>query len=437
MSSKGSRMKPEKFISITLLSFSFAVAAAAANNWPQFRGPTGQGISTEKGLPLHWSGTSNVVWKTAIPGEGWSSPIVWRERVFVTSATQNGTRCHVLCLDRVNGRILWDKEVFEQTPLRKEGKNSYATPTPATDGKRVYAVFGDGSVVALKLDGSLVWMNREMQFYSRHGLGASPIVYGNLLIMPYDGSNRVGAAGQWPNNPPEERLGWQIPWDKSIVVALDVKTGKPVWTARRGLSRIAHATPLILHGRSGVQLLSIAGDVVQGFDLKNGERLWSVYCQGEGLVPSPATGDGLIFAASGFEKTTLRAIRAGGTGDVTQTHIVWEQKKGVPTQPSLLYVKPYLYAISDGGIATCYQRDRGDIVWQERIGGNHSASPVYADGNIYFLSEAGETTVIEAGPKFRILARNSIGEKCQASFAVSGRRLLIRAEKNLYCIGNR
>jgi len=183
--------------------------------------------------------------------------------------------------------------------------------------------------------------------------------------------------------------------------------------------------------------LSIAGDVVQGFDLKNGERLWSVYCQGEGLVPSPATGDGLIFAASGFEKTTLRAIRAGGTGDVTQTHIVWEQKKGVPTQPSLLYVKPYLYAISDGGIATCYQRERGDIVWQERIGGNHSASPVYADGKIYFLSEAGETTVIEAGPKFRILARNSIGEKCQASFAVSGRRLLIRAEKNLYCIGNR
>jgi outer membrane protein assembly factor BamB len=406
-----------------------------AENWPRFRGPTGQGISSERNLLLHWSTSSNVVWKTAIPGEGWSSPIVWGDRVFVTTATQNGTRCHVLCFDRVSGRVFWDKEVFEQVPLRKEGKNSYATPTPCTDGERVYAVFGDGSAVALAFDGSVIWTNREAQYYSRHGLGTSPILYGGLLIMPYDGSNRVTAAGQYPNNTPEERLGWQIPWDKSFIAALDVKSGQRVWTAKRGLSRIGHATPVILREKGQDQLLSIAGDVVQGFNLRTGERLWSIYCQGEGLVPSPVAAEGMIFAASGFEKTTLRGIRTGGQGDLTQTHIAWEQKKGVPTQPSLLFVKPYLYAITDGGIATCLKGDSGEIVWQERIGGSHSASPIYADGRIYFLSELGESVIIAAGPEFRILARNSLNEKCQASCAVSQKQLFIRGEKNLYCVG--
>jgi outer membrane protein assembly factor BamB len=407
-----------------------------AENWPRFRGPTGQGISTEQNLPLHWSTTSNIVWKTAIPGDGWSSPVVWGDRVFVTSATEAGTKCHVICLDRRSGKILWDKQVFEQVPLRKEGKNSYASSTPCTDGERVYAVFGDGSIAALTFDGAIAWSYRDFKYYSRHGLGASPIIHHGLLIMPYDWSTRVTEAGKYPEVTTEERTGWQIPWDKSFVLALDAKTGKRVWTAKRGLSRIGHATPLILRDSTGEQLLSITGDVVQGFDLKTGERLWSVYCQGEGLVPSPVYGDGLIFAASGFEKTTLRGIRTGGKGDVTQTHIAWEQRKGVPTLSSLLYLKPYVYAISaDGGIATCYQGESGDIVWQERVGGNFCASPVYADAKIYFLSEQGETTIIEAGPEFKIIARNSIGEKCQASMAISQRQILIRSDKNLFCIG--
>src|SRR5688572_18486433 len=152
-----------------------AAIFARAENWPRFRGPTGQGTSSEKNLPQNWSTDSNIVWKTAVPGEGWSSPIVWNDKIFVTSATDRGTKCHVLCLDRKSGKILWDKEVFEQVPLRKEGKNSYATPTPVTEGQRVYAVFGDGSVVALTFEGGLVWTNREVQFYSRHGLGSSPI----------------------------------------------------------------------------------------------------------------------------------------------------------------------------------------------------------------------------------------------------------------------
>lgn len=406
-----------------------------AENWPRFRGPTGQGISAEKNLPVSWSADSKVVWKTAVPGEGWSSPIVWGDKIFVTSATDKGKNCRVLAIDKATGKVVWDKEVFQQEPTRKENKNSYATPTPCTDGTRVYAVFGDGSAVALEMDGTVAWTNREVKFYSRHGLGASPIVHNGLVIMPYDGSNRIGEAGQYPKVSDEERLGWQIPWDKSFIVGLDTKTGKRVWTAKRGMSRIAHVTPNILKENGSEQLISCAGDAIQGFDLKTGERIWTVYSQGEGVSPSFAMGDGLIFTSSGFEKTTLRTVKTGGEGDVTKTHIAWEERKGAPTQSSLLYVKPYLYAVTDGGIATCYKAESGDIVYQERVGGTFSASPLYADGNIYFLSEQGDTTVVKAGPEFKVVAKNSIGERCQASMAVSDGALFIRSDKHIYRIG--
>lgn len=407
---------------------------AAAENWPGFRGPTGQGHSTETGLPQQWSPTNHVAWKTATPGQGWSSPIVWGGRVFVTTTKENGTKCHVLCLDAGGGKILWDKPVFEQVPLRKEGKNSYATPTPTTDGERIYAAFGDGSIAAVTFDGSVVWTNREVPFYSRHGLGASPLLHGGLLIQTYDGSQRVKEAGQYPNNSPDEKTGWLIPWEQALIVALDVKTGRRVWTGRRGKSRIAHASPIVLREGGQEQLLSIAGDVVQGFDFKTGERLWSVHCQGESPVPSPVTGDGLIFAGSGFEKPTVRGIRAGGQGDATATPIAWEQRKGVPNQASLLYAKPHLYAVTDGGVVTCYQGGTGNILWQERVGGTFSPSPLLAGGKIYFLNEAGETTVLAVGSEFKIVSKNSLGEKTQASMAASDGRLFIRTEKNLFCI---
>jgi outer membrane protein assembly factor BamB len=424
----------ERVKSIAVLLLAIIATVSPAENWPSFRGPTRQGISSEKNPPLHWSAESNVVWKTEVPGTAWSSPIIWNDRVFVTTATENGTSCRVLSLDARSGKILWNTEVFKQVPRRKEGKNSYATPTPATDGKHVYAVFGDGSVAAVDFNGSLVWTNREVQFYSRHGLGASPIIYEDLLIMPYDGSNPVGAAGNWPNNSDEERLGWQIPWDRAIVVALNTKTGKRAWTGKRGKSRIAHVSPILVQHDGATRLISPAGDAIQGFNPRTGELIWTVYSQGEGVTPSPVTAEGLVFTSSGFEKTTLRTVKLGGKGDVTATHIAWEQRKGAPTQPSLLYVDSHVYAITDGGIAHCYNAQNGEVVWEERIGGNHSASPVYADDRIYFLSEAGESAVIKASPKFEELARNKIGEKCQASMAVSGGRLFIRSEKNLYCI---
>lgn len=398
---------------------------AGAENWRGFRGPSRQGISTEKNLPTQWSATENVAWKTPIPGEGWSSPIVWEDRVFVTTTTDGGASCRVIGLELSTGRVLWDKEVFRQMPSRKEGKNSYASSTPVTDGERVYAAFADGSLVAVDFEGNVVWANRDHKYYSKHGLGASPILHEDLLIMPFDGSSE----GE------NIQIGWKIPWDQAYLVALEKQTGEVRWKGRRGKSRIAHVTANVLERNGKAQIISGAGDVIQGFDPETGERIWSVYSQGEGVTPSIVLGGDLIFTSSGFEASTIRVVRAGGQGDVTDTHVAWEETKGVPLLSSMLYVEPYLYAVTDKGVASCYDGKTGEIVWQERIGGNHSASPVYADGRIYFLSEQGEATIIEAGPEFRVLARNDIGEKCQASMAVSQGRLLIRSDRNLYCIG--
>jgi outer membrane protein assembly factor BamB len=404
-------------------------AMAFAENWPQFRGPTGQGISAEADPPLKWSQTENIAWKTEIPGESWSSPIVWGDRVFLSTATDSGEACRVLGFDARSGEVIWNKEVLRQMPRRKEQRNSYATPTPATDGERVYACFGDGSFVAVDFNGAVQWTNREFPFYGQHGLGTSPILHEGLLIMARDGSSDGDDKG----------LGWQRPWDKSFVIALDAKTGAVRWKTGRGLSRISHGVPAIWTGSDGrAQVVSEAGDVLQGFDLKTGDRLWSSEVIGEGKVPSVVLGGGLAFTSGGWGgKETIKAFKLGGSGELKETNLVWEQRKGMPKVPSMLFVEPHLFAITDGGIATCLKAASGEIVWQERVGGNFSASPVAAAGRIYFTGDNGETTVIEAGPQYKVLAKNALGEKLQASPAFSGDRIFIRTEKHLLCIAQR
>ncbi len=408
----------------------------AGEDWPGFRGPGGQGHSSETGLPTEWSEEEGVLWKTAIPGSGWSSPVVRGDRVVVTSAADGGRSCRVICLDARTGEILWNTEAFRQEPRRKERRNSHATPTAALDERGVYAVFGSGTIAGLDWEGSVLWINREVDYYSRHGLGASPLLADGLLIMPYDGSNRVPEAGQWPDNSREERIGWQIPWDKAVLLAVDVRTGKTRWRAGRGLSRIAHVTPCLIALPDGSsQVLSPAGDVVQGFDPRDGRLVWTARSQGEGVTPGPAFGDGLAFAASGFERTTLRAVRLGGEGDVTGTHIAWEQRRGVPSESSLIYASPRLFAVTSGGVVTCYRGADGEVLWQERIGGQHCASPVRADGRLLFLSMEGEAVLIPDDGAFRVLARNRLEGAFQASPAVSGGRIFLRSATHLYCIG--
>ena len=312
-------------------------------------------------------------------------------------------------------------------PRKKETRNSYATPSPATDGKRVYACFGDGSFVAVDFAGELLWTNRDYPFYSQHGLGASPILSGNLLIMTMDGSSE----GE------DKLVGWQTPWDKSYVLALDTQTGKQRWKTMRGTSRISHGSPVIWTGPDDkIQVVSEAGDVVQGFDRDSGERLWTSEVQGEGKVPSTVVGNGMVFTSGGFRgRESIKAFKLGGKGDLKETNLIWEQKKGNPKVPSMIQVGPHLFTIQDTGIASCLDASTGEVVWQERLGGSFSASPVSAAGRIYLLDNNGETTILDAGPKFRVLAKNPLGDQVQSSIAMAQGRLFIRTDKELFCVG--
>ena len=409
------------------LSLSLGALGLRAENWPEFRGPDRQGHSAEKNLPQKWSQRENIRWKVAIPGDSWSTPIVWGDRVFLTTATDKGESCRIVSLDAGTGKVLWDKEVFRQKPRKKETRNSYATPSPVTDGERVYAVYSDGSFVAVNFDGSVAWTNRDHPFYSQHGLGASPILTGGLIIMTMDASSE----GE------DKLIGWQKPWDKSYVLALDAKTGKERWKTMRGVTRISHGTPTLWTGPDGrVQVVSEAGDVVQGFDRDTGEKLWTSTVEGEGKVPSTLVADGMVFTAGGFRgRESIKAFRLGEKGDLKEKNLVWEQKKGNPKVPSMVHVKPYLFTVNDTGFATCLKADTGEVVWNERVSGGFSASPVHAEGKLYLLDNNGDTTVIEAGPQFKVLAKNPLSEPTQASMAVAGGRLFIRTEKNLYCVG--
>lgn len=408
---------------VTCLTFWLSLyEPVSAENWMRFRGPNGQSVSSEKNLPVTWSADENIVWKASIPGNGWSSPIVYDEHVFLTTATEEGVSCRVVCVNRKDGSIAWNTEVHRQVPGAKRRQNSYATPTPVTDGKQVYAVFYDGTVVAVDFSGKLIWKNSEIKFFSLHGLGASPIVADGQVIMPYDGSS-----------PDEPRLGFKVPWKNAVVLSLDCATGAVRWKGKRGESRVGHVTPILVD--NGAQLVSAGGDRVQGHDVRTGKRLWSIYSQGEGVTPSPVVADGMLFTSSGFEAPTVRAIRLGGKGDVTETHIVWEQRKGVPALASPLYVRPYLYTITRDNILHCIEAATGKIVWLHRLEGIHWASPISADGRIYVLSEEGVTLVLRPGPKYDEIARNPIGETCFASMAVSQGHFYIRSAQHLYCIG--
>ncbi len=413
----------------TLFLLVAALLRVDAGNWPQFRGPDGQGHSPETSIPTTWSASQGIAWKTPIPGESWSSPIVQGCHVFVTTATDNGESCRVLALDRDSGRILWNTEVFRQVPRRKETRNSYATPTPATDGKRVYACFGDGSFVAVDYRGKVLWIDRSQPFYSQHGLGTALMLHDGLVIMSRDASSEG----------PDKKVGWQTPWEKSYVVALDGRTGAERWRTGRGRSRISHGTPVLWRNPKGrPQIVTEAGDVLQGFDPKTGSLLWTSEVPGEGKVPSVVLGDGLAFCSGGWGgKEGIKAFRLGGEGVLRQSNLVWEQKRGEPKVPSLLYLEGLLFAMTDTGVATCYEATTGAIVWQERIGGNFSASPVSAGGRIYFVGDNGQTVVLDASRTFHLVSRNPIAddEEVQASPAISQGRFFIRTRSNLWSIG--
>ena len=388
---------------------------AAAEDWPQFRGPTGQGLSSETGLPLEWSESQNVRWKTAVPGTGWSSPVVADGRVWLTTAVvdRNATTLRALAFDAASGRQIVDVEVF-RLPRRNllNPKNSHASPTPIVEGDRVYVHFGADGTAALTTAGEVVWRKR-FPYESQHGNGGSPTLYKDLLIFNCDGS------------------------DTAFVVALDKRTGAERWkTHRRAPADQAYSTPLVIRAGDRDQLISVGAYRAVAYDPDSGREIWRVgYADGFSNVPRPVFANGLVYIATGFQEPSLIAVRPDGAGDATRTHIAWTLRRSAPHTPSPLAVGDDLYIVSDLGIATCLDGRTGETHWRERIGGNHSASPVFADGRIYFLSEEGVATVIAPGRQFQKLATNSLDGGALASMAVADGSIFIRTDSALYRLG--
>jgi len=382
-----------------------------AADWPEFRGPSGQGYSGDTGAPLSWNESENIAWKTPLPGRGWSSPVIAGNEVWLTVSNDRGRSLRAISLDAGTGQMRHDVEVFrfERPPAIHE-KNSYASPTPIIEGGRVYVHFGMLGTAALTRDGKLLWENQQLRYQHGHGPGGSPALSGDLLIINCDGT------------------------DVQYVAALDKDTGALRWQTDRPSARMAFSTPLVIDAGDSRQVVSVGGDRAVSYDLETGEELWWIRFHGFSGVPRPVFGHGLVYLTTGFYNPEVIAVRPDGRGDVTSSHIAWQSSRGAPLTPSPLLVGEELYFVSDRGIATCLDAKTGRQHWQARFRGAFSASPVYADGRIYFLNESGETSVIAAGQEFKKLAQNQLGTKTLASIAVSGAAIFLRTESHLYRI---
>ena len=404
---------------------------AAMGEWPQFRGPGGLATSLGRGVPVTWTSEENLVWKTELPGPGSSSPITLGNRVFVTCYTgygldrqqpgdMQGLKRHLLCIDRANGTILWDKtaqtELPEQPYKQWIPRHGYASSTPAADSQRVYAFFGKSGVLAFDYDGRRLWHADVGSQIHGYGSGASPVLHKGLVI--------VNACVE-----------------SESLVALDKRTGKEVWRAK-GI-RNAWNTPLLVELPSGGTELAVEvnGELV-GFDPATGERLWT--CETgihDYVCPSVVAHDGIVYSLGGRSGSGL-AVRAGGRGDVTQTHLLWKGTKRGPNVPSPVYHDGHLYFATDSAVVRCLDAKTGEIVYEKRLehpSGDMWPSPVLADGKLYYVSSRGRTFVLAAKPQFEQLAHNDLGDVSlfNASPAVSHGQLLLRSDRFLHCIGTR
>lgn len=388
-------------------------AIGGAEDWPQFRGPDGQGHSSETNLPLTWSESENIRWKVAVPGKGWSSPTILGNQIWLTTALDGGKSLRAICLDRNSGKVRHNVEVFHKAnPGEIHQKNSHASPTPWLEEDRVYVHFGAHGTACLTRDGKILWKT-VLKYAHRHGPAGSPIVVDDLLILSCDGT------------------------DKQFVVALDKHTGKERWRASRD-GAMAYTTPLLIEFNGQRQVVSPGGEWCIAYVPETGKEIWRFhYPGGYSNVPRPVFGQGLVYICSGFNTPILYAVRPNGQGDITDTNMVWELKRGAPLNPSPLLVGEDLYLVSDKGIALCLDARTGQQHWTHRLGGNYSASPVSADGRIYFLDEDGTTTVIAPGTEYKELAKNHLPGRTLASPAVSDGAMYLRTDSHVYRIEHR
>ena len=394
-----------------------------AHDWPEFRGLTGQGHSPANDVPIRWSATENVAWKAAIPGGGWSSPVLVNGRVYLTSAISaagvKDLKLTAICLDARDGKLLWSTNVFSpEDGSSLHRKNSYASPTPLVRGGRLYVHFGHLGTACLDLNGQVLWRQTSITYPSMHGNGGSPLLAGDRLIFSCDGIT----------NP--------------AVVALDRHTGKVQWKTPRDNDSVpkkfSFSTPLLITNAGREELISPGAGATYAYDPTTGRPLWKVSTgTGFSVVPRPVFAHGLLFVNTYYDFPKLFAIRPGGEGDVTSTHLAWQTGRGAPSTPSALVVGSELYFVSDAGIATCADAKTGQVHWNERLGGGFSASPVFAAGHIYFQNEEGVGYVLKAGKTFEQIAKNELGERTLASYAVDDGTLFIRGAEHLFRIGKK
>ncbi len=420
------------FVCLTVSAW--GVTPACAENWPGWRGPRGDGSSVETDLPLHWNGETgeNIIWKVPLAGEGHSSPIVWEDRVFLASCLTDKQERILICLARENGEQLWQRVVLRAPLEAKHALNSFASGTPATDGERVYVAFleagdkqvpapnvgterlinpGQMVVAAYDFDGHQRWLVKTGGFVSAHGFCSCPVLFKDLVIVngDHDGD--------------------------SYVVALDKETGDERWRVDREHKTRSYVTPLIREIDGRTQMVMSGSKCIVSFDPHDGSRHWEIDGPTEQFVASMVYDGSLFFMTAGFPDYHVMGIRPDGQGDVTDSHVAWHQTSARCYVPSPVVLDGYLLVADDRGTANCFAAADGEHLWKERLGKHYSASLVHADGLVYFTADDGVTKIVRPGKQLNVVAENSLGEDCFASPAISAGRILIRGERNLFCIG--
>lgn len=403
----------------------FALTSVAfAGDWTEFRGPKGQGHAGNLPIPTSWSETENIAWKVEIDGNGWSSPVVQSNRIYLTTAVNNEgderLSLRTVCLNAEDGSTIWDKEIFSQSTqdIEFHKKNSHASPTPVLSGDRLYVHFGPYGTACLDIkNGQKIWTNTDLVYGPTHGNGGSPALIGNKLIVCCDGH------------------------DKRFVVGLNAEDGTEVWRTEREFdpSRgFSFCTPTAVEVGDRILAVCPGSGGVFAYDPETGEQIWRVaYGEGYSVVPRPVIGNGLVYVCSGFGDAQLFAIDPSGEGDITDTHVRWKTKKGVPKSPSVLLLDDQICMIDDRGVATSVDAITGETKWQKRIGGKFSASPTFVNGLIYLQDENGKTIVVKPEEDFPEVASSQLGDgktRTFASYAFVDNALLLRSETHLYRI---
>ena len=425
-----------------------APSAQTAADWPAWRGPNGSGVAPDRTLPTRWSATDNVAWKARLAGAGVSTPIVSGDHVYVTSQIGAGVRREgnhprlvqgsdaaaqgeralgaatgaggtwfvVEAFARADGKRIWERRVEaagDLTPVHD--KHNLASASPVTDGSLVFAWFGTGQVVALDRSGAIVWQRQlateNGPFDIQWGHASSPALHGDLLILLCDQPAR------------------------SYLLAVDKKTGKDRWKADRGKGRASYSTPLIVDGANGSEIIVNSTERIDAYDAKTGSHLWHAAETSRFAVPTPVFHNGVIYASRGYRSGPYMALKPGGRGDVNATHTVWRVATGAPYVSSLLYYDGIVYMANDVGVLTAIDGATGERVWQERVDGVFSASPVGGAGHVYFVSESGDTVVVKAGRQPQIVARNGVGERAVASPAIARGQIFIRTDQHVFALG--